>query len=185
MKTVWVRHGQSEYNAQDIATGWHDPELTELGCQQALKIAEKLSKKYLEIAEIYSSDLRRSHNTAKIIVDNTPWFHDIKVTPAIRERDYGDWSGKNKDQLREELGNDSFLAVRRGWSANPNNGESLKDTAGRVAGFLKELEESTLPHIIVCHGNTIRAASVVLGYNTADNISDWQINIGDIIEWDY
>ena len=46
MKTVWVRHGQSEYNAQDIATGWHDPELTELGCQQALKIAEKLSKKY-------------------------------------------------------------------------------------------------------------------------------------------
>ena len=45
MKTVWVRHGQSEYNAQDMATGWHDPELTALGCQQALEVAEKLSKK--------------------------------------------------------------------------------------------------------------------------------------------
>ena len=149
MKTVWVRHGQSEYNVQDIATGWHDPELTELGCQQALEIAEKLSNKYLEIAEIYSSDLRRSYNTAKIIVDNT------------------------------------FLAIRRGWYIGPNNGESLKDTAGRVAGFLKELKESTLPHIIVCHGNTIRAASVVLGYNTPDSILSWQVNTGDIVEWDY
>ena len=185
MKTVWVRHGQSEYNAQDKATGWHDPELTELGYQQALEIAEKLSKRYLEIAEMYSSDLRRSYNTAKIIIDNTPWFHDIKVTPAIRERDYGDWSGKNKEQLREELGDDLFLAIRRGWSANPNNGESLKDTAGRVAGFLKELEENALPHIIVCHGNTIRAASVVLGYRTTNDIANWQINVGDIVEWEY
>jgi len=185
MKTVWVRHGQSEYNVQDIATGWHDPELTELGCQQALEIAEKLSKKYLEIAEIYSSDLRRSYNTAKIIVDNTSWGCDIKITPEIRERDYGDWSGKSKDQLRKELGEELFLAIRRGWYIGPNNGESLKDTAGRVAGFLKELKESTLPHIIVCHGNTIRAVSVVLGYSTPDSILNWQINTGDIVEWDY
>ena len=82
MKTVWVRHGQSEYNAENRSTGWHDPDLTELGIRQAMDTAKEL-KKYQFIAEIHCSDLRRSFYTAKLILDNSPWFKDIKVKDAI------------------------------------------------------------------------------------------------------
>ena len=183
MKTVWVRHGQSEYNAENRSTGWHDPDLTELGIRQAMDTAKEL-KKYQFIAEIHCSDLRRSFYTAKLILDNNPWFKDIKIDALIRERDYGDWSGRNKDEILEELGQETFMNVRRGWSKPPVNGESLKECAGRVKTFIEELEESELPHIIVCHGNTIRAASVVLGINTAEQVRDWEIETGEFVEWD-
>ena len=184
MKTVWVRHGQSEYNAENRSTGWHDPDLTELGIQQAQETATKLNHKYNFIAEIHCSDLRRSYYTAKIILDTSPWFKDIKIDALIRERDYGDWSGRNKDEILAELGMETFMNVRRGWSKQPDNGESLKECATRVATFIKDLEDSTLPHIIVCHGNTIRAASVVLGINTAESVRDWEIETGEFVEWD-
>ena len=184
MKTVWVRHGQSEYNAENRSTGWHDPDLTELGAEQAMQTAKELAKKYVSIASLHCSDLRRSFYTAKIISATTPWFIDISVDALVRERDYGDWSGRNKDELLEELGETEFMNIRRGWAKAPNNGESLKECAGRVKTFIEELEESTLPHIIVCHGNTIRAASVVLGINTAEQVRDWEIETGEFVEWD-
>lgn len=184
MKTVWVRHGQSEYNAKNLSTGWHDPELTELGVQQALAVAEKLKNKYQVIASVHCSDLRRSFYTARIIMSTCPWFDDIKVDSLLRERDYGDWSGKNKDEICAELGDHSFMNVRRGWNRAPENGESLKDCAARVGAFIKTLEETNLPHLIVCHGNTIRAASVILEKNTAESVRDWEIGTGEFIEWD-
>jgi|TARA_R110000782_G_scaffold37416_3_gene88538 2,3-bisphosphoglycerate-dependent phosphoglycerate mutase len=185
MKTIWVRHGQSEYNAENRSTGWHDPDLTQLGIEQALTTATELVNNYQFIAEIHCSDLRRSYYTAKIILDSTPWFKDIKIDALIRERDYGIWSGRNKEDLFNELGEKEFMNIRRGWNNKPEDGESLKECASRVATFINGLEDSpSLPHIIVCHGNTIRAASVVLGKNTAESVRDWEIETGEFVEWD-
>ncbi len=187
MKSVWIRHGQSEYNAKNLSTGWHDPDLTELGNHEAIHASGILAHKYSEIAGIYASDLRRSFNTANIIIENTDWDKELKISPAIRERDYGNWSGKDKDQLLDEMGSDQFTAIRRGWSTPPENGESLKECAARVYGFLKEIEDRSneLPHIIVCHGNTIRAASVVLGKRSPEDVHEFEVVTGEVIEWDF
>jgi 2,3-bisphosphoglycerate-dependent phosphoglycerate mutase len=187
MKSVWVRHGQSEYNAQNLSTGWHDPDLTEQGVIEAHQAGVVLAERYISVAGVYASDLRRSFNTANIIVETTGWHITPQVSPAIRERDYGDWSGKNKDQIKQELGEDKFLQIRRGWQASPVNGESLKDTAARVYGFLREIEDraNELPHIIICHGNTIRAAAVVLGKRTQEDVHEFEVHTGEVIEWDF
>lgn len=185
MKTVWVRHGQSEYNAKNLSTGWHDPELTELGVEQAFKTARILAQRYTMIDSIHTSDLRRAAQTANIILKSSPWFVEIEIDSRLRERDYGDWSGKNKDENRLSVGDERFLSIRRGWDIAPPNGESLKDTASRVANYLDNIEQSNLPIIFVCHGNTIRAASVIFGKNTPESVVDWEIETGGFIEWEY
>ena len=104
MRTVWVRHGQSEYNAKNLATGWHDPELTQLGVEQAFKTARILAQRYTMIDSIHTSDLRRAVQTASIILQSSPWFVKTEIDSRLRERDYGDWSGKNKDENRLSVG---------------------------------------------------------------------------------
>lgn len=184
MRTIWVRHGQSEYNEQNLATGWHDPELTKLGIQQALDTAIQLGNRFVHIDSIHTSDLRRAFNTAQVILKTCPWFVDIKVDSKLRERDYGDWAGKNKDQNLADVGEEMFFEMRRGWDMPPPGGESLKDTAMRVADYLDNIEVSNLPQIFVCHGNTIRAASVVLGKNSEQSVRDWEIETGGFVVWD-
>jgi 2,3-bisphosphoglycerate-dependent phosphoglycerate mutase len=185
MKTVWIRHGQSEYNAKNLATGWHDPNLTQLGIEQALNTASILGKKYTVIDSIHTSDLRRAAHTANLVLENTPWFVDIQYDSRLRERDYGDWSGKDKDENRKSVGDEQFLAIRRGWDIAPPNGESLKDTCRRVADYLDSIPQADLPIIFVCHGNTIRAASIIFKQNTTESVVNWEIETGGFVEWDY
>jgi bisphosphoglycerate-dependent phosphoglycerate mutase len=85
VKTIWINATQSEYDAQNLYTGWHDPELTEQGVTEATQIAKDLSDKYSEVADVYCSDLRRSFNTAKIICDNTNWNKTQQVSPRLLE----------------------------------------------------------------------------------------------------
>lgn len=187
MKSVWVRHGESEYNLENRCTGWHDPDLTELGKEEAQKAGAYLAEKYSSVANLYSSDLRRSFNTANIILGTTGWNLTPQVSPAIRERDFGDWSGKKRDQIKLLLGEDQFTKIQKGWKTKPANGESLQDTAARVYGFLKEIEDRSneLPHVIVCHRNTIRAAAVVLGKIAPEDINEFEVHTGEIVEWDF
>jgi broad specificity phosphatase PhoE len=182
MKTVWVRHGESEYNEQGLATGWHDPELTELGKQQAKDIAERIATEYPEVAGIYSSDLRRCFYTAELIKEHTSWDNDVTIDNMIRERDWGEWTGLTLASLNDM---EIYASVRQGWNKAAPDGESLRDVAGRVATFMKDLEENDLPYIIVSHGHTIRAASVVLQMNTPAGITDWEVKNGEHVEWVY
>lgn len=185
MKTIWVRHGQSEYNFKNLATGWHDPLLTELGISQALQTAHELGTKYQIVDSIHCSDLKRAAQTASLLLQTTPWFVDVKIDPRLRERNYGDWSGKDKDENRQSVGDEQYLAIRRGWDVAPPNGESLQQTCARVADYLDNIPQCNLPIVFVCHGNTIRAASVLFKVNTPETVCDWEIETGSYVEWDY
>ena len=144
MTWFFVRHGQSTYNLENRFTGWHNPSLSELGEKQATETARKLSEYNIDV--IYTSDL-------------------------LNERNNVEWAGKNKEQLKGEIGEDNFLKVRRGWDSPPENGESLKDTADRVKKWVDELKEEHSNNenvLVVSHGNTIRAISVILEINTKE-----------------
>lgn len=182
---IWVRHGQSTYNELNLSTGWADPSLTSKGQNQALNLALELSYKYPFVGNIYTSDLERSIQTASIILNNSPWFATINPSELLRERNYGDWTGRSKEEIKASLGVDKFLSIRRGWEDAPENGESLQECAERVKTFLNTfLKHENIP-IIVCHGNTIRAASVVVGFNTPETVKDWEIETGAFVEWEY
>ena len=73
-----------------------------------------------------------------------------------------------------------FFFARRGWSTSPPNGESLKDVSLRVLSFIDSLPSSG-NILVVSHGNTIRAISVLLGINTEEEVSSYEIKTGTFL----
>ena len=175
-RKIWfVRHAQSEYNKKKLFTGWHDPELTEHGIHIAHELKEELYG--IKFDMVYSSPLKRALSTAKILIDD----QEIIVDDRLKERSYGDWSAKNKEDVKRSEGEASYYAARRGWETSPPNGESLKDVSLRVDPFIKELPDHG-NILVVSHGNTIRAISVLFGVNTQDNVKDFEIKVGTVFK---
>ena len=175
-RKIWfVRHAQSEYNKKHLFTGWHDPDLTEKGVDAARELKNDLSS--VDFDYVFSSPLKRAAETAALIVDDR---YEIKYDDRLKERSYGDWSGLNKSEIKEQVGEELFLSARRGWSTKPPNGESLEDVSSRVSSFIETLPLSG-NLLVVSHGNTIRAISVLLGINKKEDISSYEIRTGSFL----
>src|SRR5260221_14466046 len=111
---VLVRHGTSEYNAKGLWAGWDDPELTEKGKEDAKKAAEYLTDIHFNLG--YTSDLIRHKQTLSIILEALKQQNvQIVETNAVKERDYGDFTGKNKWDVKKKLGEKEFLNLHRSW----------------------------------------------------------------------
>ena len=175
-RKIWfVRHAQSEYNKKHLFTGWHNPDLTEKGVGAARELKNDLSS--VDFDHVFSSPLKRAADTASLIVEGR---YEIKYDDRLKERSYGDWSGLNKTEIKEKVGEELFLSARRGWSTKPPNGESLEDVSSRVSSFLETLPLSG-NILIVSHGNTIRAISVLLGINRKEDVSSYEIMTGSYL----
>ena len=108
MKTrnlILVRHGQSEWNEQNLFTGWRDPGLTKLGIQEAKKAGSLILDKGIRFDEMFTSMLVRAQNTGAIILDSIGQ-QDIPITKnqSLNERNYGSLAGLNKDDARKKWG---------------------------------------------------------------------------------
>ncbi|WP_019221338.1 2,3-bisphosphoglycerate-dependent phosphoglycerate mutase [Bartonella senegalensis] len=174
---VLIRHGQSEWNLKNFFTGWKDPDLTEKGCIEAIAAGKKLKEAGLKFDIAYTSALQRAQKTARYILEQMGQS-DLKLikTPTLNERDYGDLSGLNKDEVRQKWGEQQVQIWRRSYAIAPPNGESLRDTGARVwPYYLHHIQ----PHIlrsqtvlIAAHGNSLRALIMALeGLNSEEIIS--------------
>ena len=180
-KLVIIRHGQSEWNKANIFTGWVDVDLSEQGVKEANKAAELL--KDFKFDEAYTSVLKRANRTLDIILDKIGQS-DIPTTKNknLNERMYGDLQGKNKDQAREEFGEEQVHIWRRSFDTPPPGGESLKDTLERVTPYFEEEIEPKLRAgeniIIAAHGNSLRALIMKLENIAPENIVSVEIPTG-------
>lgn len=175
-RTIWfVRHAQSEYNKKKLFTGWHDPNLTQHGIHIAHELKEELYG--IKFDKVFSSPLKRAFSTAQILIDD----QEIVIDDRLKERSYGDWSAKSKEEVKSLVGEESYYSARRGWETSPPNGESLKDVSLRVKSFIDELP-NTGNILVVSHGNTIRAISVLFGVNTQDNVKTFEIKVGTVLK---
>lgn len=164
---VLVRHGQSEWNARNLFTGWRDPELTALGRKEAERAGRLLRDRGLHFDIAFTSVLCRAEETNRIILaelgqGDLPVVRDA----ALNERDYGDLAGLNKDDARKRWGDEQVHAWRRSFAVRPPGGESLQDTAGRVLPYY---EREILPRVlkgqcvlVSAHGNSLRALVMML-----------------------
>jgi 2,3-bisphosphoglycerate-dependent phosphoglycerate mutase len=102
---VLVRHGQSEWNLKNLFTGWKDPDLTELGIEEAKTGAEALKATGLKFDIAFTSNLIRAQHTLDLIMQGIGQT-DLEVIrdEALNERDYGDLAGLNKDDARKPNG---------------------------------------------------------------------------------
>ncbi len=164
---VLVRHGQSEWNRLNLFTGWRDPDLTEQGVADAEQAGRRLKAEGYGFDVAFTSDLGRAQRTCSLILREMglPDLETIR-DPALKERDYGDLSGLNKDAARDQWGEEQVHLWRRSYDTRPPGGESLKDTAARVLPFYIE---AILPRVmagqrvlVAAHGNSLRALTMVL-----------------------
>ncbi|MBB3542475.1 MULTISPECIES: 2,3-bisphosphoglycerate-dependent phosphoglycerate mutase [unclassified Rhizobium] len=172
---VLVRHGQSDWNLKNLFTGWKDPDLTELGIQEANTGGKALADYGIKFDVAFTSDLKRAQDTLKIILDNVGQ-PDLKAfrDQALNERDYGDLSGLNKDDARAKWGEEQVHIWRRSYDVPPPGGESLRDTGARVwPYYLTEILPRVLRGekvLVAAHGNSLRSLVMVLDRLTKEQI---------------
>ena len=153
MKLIIIRHGQTEENLNAIVAGQTHGTLTQLGVEQAKKLAERLQNHQINSA--YSSDLKRTFNTATEILKYHP--HIQLITDIdLRERSTGIFDGGLGKEYGKFLDthNDTVGDVR------PPKGESLQDLQKRTRNFLEKIIQKHEPDetVLICtHGGWIRA----------------------------
>ena len=180
---VLVRHGQSEWNARNLFTGWKNPDLTPLGVDEARRAGRELKKHDLLFSVGFTSALIRAQHTLSLIFEElgqskVPTFRDR----ALNERHYGDLSGLNKDEARDRWGEEQVRLWRRSYDVPPPGGESLKDTVARVLPFYCQ---RILPPVmrgervlVAAHGNSLRALAMVLDQLTPESVPTLELATG-------
>lgn len=180
-KLVIVRHGQSEWNALNKFTGWVNVDLAPKGIAEAKEAGEKL--KGYKFDKGFTSALLRAQRTLKLALEVTGQT-DLEVVEneALNERMYGDLQGMNKDEAREQFGEEQVHIWRRSFDTPPPGGESLKGTADRVLPYFREVIEPELKAgktiIIAAHGNSLRALIMYLEKLSPEEILKTEVPTG-------
>ena len=179
---ILIRHGQSEWNLQNLFTGWRDPDLTPQGVAEARSAGQRLKALGIEVDRVFTSTLSRAQKTAQLLLEELGQTPPITKNSALNERDYGDLSGLNKDEARKKWGEEQVHLWRRSYDVPPPNGESLKDTVARVLPYYVKvvlpvvLQQKTT--LIAAHGNSLRALIMALEGLTPDEIVSKELGTG-------
>ena len=197
---VLLRHGESEWNALNLFTGWVDVALTDRGREEAVRAGAMIKEAGVLPDVVHTSLLRRAINTAASALDiaDRHWI-PVRRSWRLNERHYGALQGKDKKQTLEAYGEEQFMLWRRSFDVPPpaladddefsQVGEppyaDIPDAELPRTECLKDVIERLLPYwessivpdlrdgkvvLIAAHGNSLRAIVKHL-----DGISDEDI----------
>jgi 2,3-bisphosphoglycerate-dependent phosphoglycerate mutase len=186
-KLILLRHGESDWNAKNLFTGWVDVALSEKGRAEALRGGELIAQRDLLPTVLHTSVLRRAIETANISLDalDRSWL-PVRRSWRLNERHYGALQGKDKKETLEEYGEEQFMLWRRSYDTPPppieDTGEFSQVDDPRYATMPDELRPRTecladvvvrmLPYwydaivpdlrnghivLVAAHGNSMRA----------------------------
>ena len=183
---VLLRHGESDWNAKNLFTGWVDVPLTEKGQGEARRGGEQLVEAGILPDVVHTSLLRRAITTAGLALDaaDRHWI-PVKRSWRLNERHYGALQGKDKKQTLEQYGEEQFMLWRRSFDTPPPPIEAddefsqasdvryadlgsdlpatecLKDVIARMVPYW---ESDIIPDLaagktvlVAAHGNSLRA----------------------------
>ncbi|MEW9554466.1 phosphoglyceromutase [Nonomuraea sp. NPDC050783] len=197
---VLLRHGESDWNAKGLFTGWVDVSLSAKGEEEARRGGKLLVEAGLRPDVVHTSLLSRAIQTAQLALAEADlmWL-PVKRSWRLNERHYGALQGKNKAQTREAFGDEQFMLWRRSYDVPPppiaDDDEFSQAGDARYALLppelmprtecLKDVVERMLPYwydqivpdlaagrtvLVAAHGNSLRALVKHL-----DGISDEDI----------
>ena len=183
---VLMRHGQSQWNLENRFTGFHNIELSAQGRNEAQEAGARLKEAGIKFDHVFTSTLQRAYNTAEIALTEAgqgDLFANAVKHDDLRERDYGDLTGLNKDETRQKYGDEQVHIWRRSYDVQPPGGESLQDVVeNRVRPYfnaeIKPLLEAGKNVLVAAHGNSLRGILIVLGAETPETINQAEIPTG-------
>ncbi|QIL45964.1 2,3-diphosphoglycerate-dependent phosphoglycerate mutase [Vagococcus coleopterorum] len=199
-KLVFIRHGQSEWNALNQFTGWVDVDLTDKGVAEAKAAGNKIKAANIEFDHVFTSVLKRAIKTCHYALENADqlWVSETKSW-RLNERHYGALQGLNKQETADKYGDEQVNLWRRSYDTLPPlldekdpgsatndrryqnlekrsipGGENLKVTLERVIPFWQDEVAPKLLKgetiLIAAHGNSLRALA-----KHVEGISDEEI----------
>ena len=186
-KLILVRHGESLWNAKGLWTGLTDIHLSGKGREEARLAGNALKNYKIDVA--YTSVLIRAKQTLDEIMKVVGITNLLTIgNKALNERDYGNFTGKNKWEIEKEVGEEKFHEIRRGWNTPILDGETLKDVYDRVIPYyqneiLPKLREGKNV-LISAHGNSLRALAKYLENISNKDIENLEIATGEIYIYD-
>lgn len=188
-KLIIVRHAESEWNATGRWSGVRDVHLSPKGFKESGLFGLALQKLDLHVDRAFCSEQIRTRETLEGMLDAAQQFGvETTVTPALNERDYGDYTGKNKWDMKELIGEEAFDALRRGWDVPVPNGETLKMVYERVVPFYQQTVLPLLKDgknvLIVAHGNSLRALIKYLDAINDADVAHLEMLFGQIVLYD-
>lgn len=182
--TLYIaRHHESAWNKLGLWTGSRDIGLTPYGVEKSYEMGELL--KGAPIDSAYVSTLCRAKETLDEMLKAMGVSVPITANAALNERDYGDYTGKNKWEMKELIGEVAFNTLRRAWDCPVPNGETLKMVYERaVPYYLSDIVPQLRAGkniLIVSHGNTIRALMKYIERISDEGVADVEMLFGSIV----
>ena len=205
---VLLRHGQSEWNAKNLFTGWVDVGLTDKGMTEASRGGELLAASGVLPSVLHTSVQRRAIRTAELALESCErqWI-PVRRSWRLNERHYGALQGKDKKQTLDEFGEEQFMLWRRSYDTPPpplaDDDEFSQVGDPRYAELppellprtecLKDVLERMLPYwydaivpdlragetvLVTAHGNSLRALVKHLDGISDDDIAGLNIPTG-------
>jgi len=175
-KLILIRHGETDYTLQRKYCGHENVALNATGIEQAKYLRSKL--KNIKIDMLFSSDLKRAFQTAKIAFPK----RIILKRRGLREINFGQFSG-----LTFEEANKSYPKIYSTWLNNPikakiPNGENFSDFAERIERCFKAVlrQNSKKTVVLVSHGGPIRIIILKILQKSLDKFWDIEVNTGAI-----
>jgi len=206
-KLILLRHGQSQWNAKNLFTGWVDVALSSQGEAEAKRAGELLKEKNLLPDVLHTSLLTRAIHTAEIALGacERKWI-PVSRSWRLNERHYGALQGKDKAATLKEYGEEQFKLWRRSFDTPPPaiadsdqysqasdirykdlgpdlpKTECLKDVVKRLMPYLDNEIANDLRQaktvLVVAHGNSIRAIVKHLACISDSDIAEVNIPTG-------
>jgi probable phosphoglycerate mutase len=185
MPTIYyIRHGETEWNAEGKLQGNQDIPLNDLGRKQAASAGNILADLFARDGRsdaslgFVASPLGRARLTMELVRGSLKLPpHDYAIDDRLREIAYGHWEGSTLQQM-QALDPDVFAARQSDkWTVPPPGGETYASVQARMNDWYQELTADT---VAVAHGGTARALMVALGIETPDSAADLTIEQGAV-----
>jgi len=178
----YIRHGETDWNAQGRLQGVRDVPLNELGRRQSKSagrvLGDLLASRGPDAASLQfiASPLGRARQTmelVRVVLGLPP--HDYVLDERLREVAYGQWEGSTLAEVQQR---DPDLFERRQaekWTVSPPGGENYVSVQARMSEWYSQLAGDA---VAVAHGGTARALMVALGFETPETAADLAIEQG-------